>query len=85
MHKVEEDSFHITKVSDSIRRFKVTMTSFSSTEDDLCFEILNLWFKDASANDSMMERAIAIPCEYDSEKTRTSNKSVIYSYTSRVH
>lgn len=64
MYEVQEDAFFITKVSDSIRRFKVIMTSFSSNEDDVRFEILNLWFKVTSANDSMMERAIAIPYEY---------------------
>ena len=64
MYKVQEDAFLITKVRDSIRRFKVIMTSFSSNEDDLRYEILNLWFKVTSANRSMMERAIAIRYEY---------------------
>lgn len=84
MHKVEEDSFHITKVSDSIRRFKVTMTSFSSIEDDLCFEIWNLWFKDASANDSMMERAIAISCEYFSTILRKQERVIKVLFTATL-
>ena len=84
MYKVEEDSSHITKVSDSIRRFKVIMTSFSSIEDDLCFEILNLWFKVASANDSMMERAIAIPCEYFSTILRKQERVIKVLFTATL-
>ena len=84
MYKVEEDSFHITKVSDSIRRFKVIMTSFSSIEDDLRFEILNLWFKVASANDSMMERAIAIPYEYISTILRKQERVIKVLFTATL-